>query len=82
MARKKTITVPIPSKRTFIISFICGNDWACEQVNLEWILNEDTEAAYALSNQLDRILDMKPGEYLHLSFNRDTQWPGTIARIE
>lgn len=81
-SRKVAISNPIPSNRRYIIAYIQGNQSFTFKISLEWILNEDLEAAYALYDCFDSILDMKPGEYRHMSFCRDSVSPGTIARTD
>lgn len=77
----------IRSKRKFAFAFIEDNEPESTDrggVSLDEILNnkQQLECFYAIEENIDNILDLKPGERLLMKFNRDNpDSEGFIKRI-
>lgn len=65
--------IELNSARTYSIAFIEHGTPISYLISLHQIINENSEAAFAMMDNIDPILDLKPGERLTMNFNRDSK---------
>jgi len=73
------------SKREFMISFIEGESFVNVKTDLINLIDakEEYEFQFAIHEEIDSVLDLKPGESFVMSFNRDNNSNiGTIKRTK
>lgn len=82
--RNMKTTIELTSKRKFVVAFIESDQPETFTSSMSDILTDDGyEWKYAVMENIDRILDLRPEERCLLSFNRDNpdDSTGFIKRI-